>query len=103
LFIIEYFFSIFGDIMGPTPPTNYRVIVENGIKTLFFDNSSNDVNETEIKVELEGQFVSIGKTTTNSIAVPPHVEGKRATKGNAEGLSGWGLYNNPPVIVDYLA
>lgn len=89
--------------MGPTPPTNYRVIVENGIKTLFFDNSSNDVNETEIKVELEGQFVSIGKTTTNSIAVPPHVEGKRATKGNAEGLSGWGLYNNPPVIVDYLA
>ena len=88
--------------MGPTPPTNYRVVMTDSIKTLYFNNSSNDVTETEVQVKLDGKFVSIGKTSTDNMPVPPHINGVIETKGSAKGLSGWGLFNNPPVEVDYL-
>ncbi len=103
MFIIEYFFSIFGDIMGPAPPTNYRVLVPNGIKKLYFDLSSNDSIETQVSVEINGTFVIIGSTPTDNIDVPPHIDGEHNVSSTVRGIKGdWGPPNKPPVKVNFL-
>ena len=88
-------------MVGPNPPHNYRVVVENGVRKLYFDTAPNVVKSSIFIMKQNGQQ-HLGITETNSINVPDDVFGMEGTKGQSEDLSGWwGVANNPAIPVDY--
>jgi len=85
----------------PNPPSNYRVILENGSKYLHFDVTP-DVIMTRIEIYNMTGKIFDNTTPTNKILIPNSINGEHDTVGYNENNEGWGEGNKPPKKVNYL-
>lgn len=84
----------------PNPPTEFRVIAENGSKYLEFPKPP-DVTMTRIKIYGQTGVIFDNVTSTNRIQIPDSIIGEHDTVGMYENSEGWGQETKPPKKVMY--
>lgn len=84
----------------PNPPSDFRVLVDNGSKYLNFT-SPPDAIRTRIKIFGQTGVIFDNVTTTNRILIPDSITGEHDTVGMTENSEGWGEENKPPKKVMY--